>query len=72
MPRLSTWLFISVGLLAVLALLNPAQLPVVLYKLSLVTGLIGRCSLMHARIVSFFRMNQTAVGLSTSMSRLAC
>lgn len=37
MPRLSTWLFISVGLLAVLALLNPAQLPVVLYKLSLVS-----------------------------------
>lgn len=37
MPRLSTWLFISIGLLAVLAMLNPQQLPVVLYKLSLVS-----------------------------------
>ena len=37
MPRLSVWLFISIGLLAMLALLNPQQLPVVLYKLSLVS-----------------------------------
>lgn len=37
MPRLSLWLFISIVLLALLAVLNPVQLPVVLYKLCLVS-----------------------------------
>lgn len=36
MPRLIDWLCITVGLLIALALLNPQQLPVVLYKLTLV------------------------------------
>jgi len=37
MPRLIGWFCITLGLLCALALLNPHQLPVVLYKLSLVS-----------------------------------
>ncbi len=36
-PRLSGWLLITLGLLACVWLLAPHQLPVTLYKLSLVT-----------------------------------
>ena len=37
MPRLIGWFCITLGLLCALALLNPQQLPVVLYKFSLVS-----------------------------------
>ncbi len=36
-PRLAFWLLVSVVLLAGIALISPQQLPVVLYKIALVT-----------------------------------
>lgn len=36
-PRLSTFVLLSAALLLTIALLSPVQLPVVLYKLSLIT-----------------------------------
>ncbi|WP_334469085.1 putative holin [Arsenophonus sp. PmNCSU2021_1] len=36
-PRLSGWLITAAGLLVVIGLVSPQQLPVVLYKLSLIT-----------------------------------
>lgn len=36
-PRLVVWLIVSVALLAGIALVSPQQLPVVLYKIALVT-----------------------------------
>jgi hypothetical protein len=43
LPRLSGWLFITLALALLVALLAPQQLPVSLYKLSLVTlaGVVG-------------------------------
>lgn len=43
LPRLSSWLFVSLALLFVVALLYPQQLGVSLYKLSLVSmaGVVG-------------------------------
>ena len=37
MPRMTDWLLITLGLLALIYWLSPQQLPVSLYKLSLIT-----------------------------------
>jgi hypothetical protein len=37
MPRLSGWLLTAAGLLLVIGLVSPQQLPVVVYKLALIT-----------------------------------
>ncbi|AFJ01992.1 putative phage-like membrane protein [Methylophaga frappieri] len=37
LPRLSGWLVVALVLIVLIALISPTQLPVVLYKLSLVT-----------------------------------
>ncbi|VVG72122.1 putative holin [Pandoraea apista] len=37
LPRLTAWIFATAALLALIGLLSPQQLPVSLYKLSLVT-----------------------------------
>lgn len=37
MPRMTDWLLITLVLLTIIALLSPQQLPVSLYKLSLIT-----------------------------------
>ncbi|AWK13555.1 putative holin [Candidatus Fukatsuia symbiotica] len=36
-PRLSGWIITSILLLAIISLISPQQLPVVIYKLSLIT-----------------------------------
>jgi hypothetical protein len=37
LPRLTTWLLVALALIVVIALVSPAQLPVVAYKLALVS-----------------------------------
>lgn len=36
--RMGTWLFVSLGLFAIIALIAPYQLPVAIYKLALITS----------------------------------
>ncbi|MHA7915514.1 putative holin [Alloalcanivorax xenomutans] len=75
-PRLTEWLVITIGLLVVIALIQPQQLPVVLYKASLVTmgAVLGywidRTLFPYARPHTFARGTQ-AVPCAAAMVRRA-
>ncbi len=67
-PRMSGWLLIAVMLIVVIALIAPKQVPIAIYKLSLISlaGVVGYyldCSLFpYARPDSYLKLDWRCVG----------
>lgn len=70
MPRMTDWLLITLVLLAIIALLSPQQLPVSLYKLSLITMAAVVGYWIDRSLFPYARPDQLEVGTANGSSSI--